>query len=313
MEQLPLFKSERLPESDKSQASQPAPVRKVAPPIPAEVIVAAVELMGAIDLDPYCVDESTTLVPAKLRYGVDAKALASSWGPKRKRVFLAPPAGRATANWMNKLCDEYEAGNVSQGVAYLRAALDSDWWNRLIKYPICIVHRQLRVAAGSHSTTSPWAVVYLGTNLRGFAEAFAEVGALYVPYRDRTAPVDADNTEKTTVSGYQATKVQEPSSPQTIQQGDFVLTVHANARYLTLSNPYWDTQDQSRVRELVLDIPGVLPRQYSRVSKSQDGTTMLVFSFQKGQAQQVVSGIRKLLGGGPDKPVRSAKKKAKRT
>ncbi len=291
MEQLPLFR----PEVDDSQPSKPAR-GKEAPPIPAEIIVAAIELMGAIDLDPYCVNESTTLVPAKVHYAVDANALASSWGPKRRRVFLTPPTGRATANWMNKLCDEYEAGNVGQGIAYLRAALDSPWWQRLFAYPICIVHREIRLLAGSKSTTAPWAVVYLGANLRGFAESYREIGSLYVPYRGQTTASDVEAIKK-------AAAAERPAArEETIQQGDFTLTVHPTACYVTLSRPDWDVRDQNLIRRLVLGISGVLPSQYSSVSRNQDGTTRLVFSFKKGQARKVVGQIRKLLAGAEGKP-----------
>src|SRR5258708_13045945 len=129
-EKLPLFQP-------KYYENQPSKRGKEGPPIPAEIIVAAIELMGAIDLDPYCLDESTTLVPAKVHYGGDANALENSWGPKRKRIFMVPPTGRATANWMNKLCDEYEAGNVGQGIAYLRAAINSPCVHRLFASPCC--------------------------------------------------------------------------------------------------------------------------------------------------------------------------------
>ena len=292
MEQLPLFKE--------FEGAQSANGRD-GPPIPPEIIVAAIELMGAIDLDPYCINETTTLVPAKTHYGVDAKALELEWGPKRRRVFLTPPAGRATANWMNKLCDEYEAGNVGQGVAYLRAALDSPWWERLMVYPICIVHRQLRVVAGNHSTTPPWAVVYLGSNLRGFAEAFSEIGSLYVPYKGQTAATEAEATQDVESQPDQA------NSPiQTYRQGDFVLTVNPGACYITLARPDWDIRDQNMVRKLILRIAGVLPSQYSSVSKSQDGSTRLVFSFKKGQAKKVVRQIRDLL---PAPPAQSPKRK----
>ncbi len=300
MEQLQLIDFGRSPEPDSTQSPQtePQPVRaRTAPSIPPEVIVAAVELMGAIDLDPYCLNESTTLVPAKLHYGIDANALATPWGPQRRRIFLAPPAGRATGAWINKLCDEYEAGNISQGVAYLRAALDSEWWKRLIPYPVCIVDRRLRLLAGTTSTRVPWAAVYLGKNIRGFAEAFGEIGALYMPYKRPAAPAQPAAAKKRARADREPLKEQAAGGSQTIQQGNYVLTVHPSASFLTLANPHWDTRDRNHLRQAVLNIPGILPSQYSGISKSQDGTIKLVFSFNKDQAEKVVSRIRKLLAG----------------
>src|SRR5262249_20652382 len=152
MEQLPLFENGRPVEADSAQPRQPKPVRarpRLAPIIPPEVVIAAVELMGGIDLDPYCLDQSTTLIPAQHHFGREAKALKIPWGPKLRRVFLVPPPGRATASWIKKLCEEYEEKNITQGIAYLKAALDRDWWKRLTVYPICIVHHQIRLIAGN--------------------------------------------------------------------------------------------------------------------------------------------------------------------
>ncbi|MCC7451725.1 MAG: hypothetical protein IT324_30230 [Anaerolineae bacterium] len=309
MEQLPLFEVEGEPAHDGSQPSQPEPkpVRaRVAPPIPAEVIVAAVELMGGIDLDPYCVDETTTLIPAKHHYSTDEGALAHPWGSgvKRLRVFLSPPAGRATAAWVNKLCDEYEAGSVAQAILYLRAALDTEWWQRLMSYPICIVRRQLRDAAGKRSTTSPWAVVYLGANLKGFAEAFSEVGTLYAPFKRQPPLAETEPVRKPAPAEHSPVSAppraakparEKSGGVQTFQQGDYEVTVHATACYLTLANPHWDTRDQLRLRKAILNIPDMLPRQYSRVSKEADGSVKLVFSFKQGQAQKIASRVKKLL------------------
>jgi len=308
MEQLPLFEVEGEPAHDSDQLSQskPKPVRvKVAPPIPPEVIVATVELMGGIDLDPYCVDETTTLIPAKHHYGTDEGALAHPWGSgtKRLRVFLSPPAGRATAAWVNKLCDEYEVGSVAQAIIYLRAALDTDWWQRLMGYPICIVRRQLRDAAGKRHTTSPWAVVYLGANLKGFAEAFSEVGTLYAPFKRQPPLAEPEPAHKPApvehppvpIKAAKPARGKAGRGVQTFQQGDYVVTVHPTACYLTLANPHWDTRDQLRLRKAILDLPDVLPRQYSRVSQGEDGSIKLVFSFKQGQHQKIASRVKKLL------------------
>lgn len=291
MEQLPLFENGRRPETDPNKPRPPKPVRprpRLAPIIPPEVVIAAVELMGGIDLDPYCVDESTTLVPAKHHLGLDAKALKTPWGPKLRRIFLAPPSGRATASWIKKLCEEYETKNISQGIAYLRAALDRDWWEHLTPYPICVVHHQIRVVAGIRRAADPWVVVYLGKNLKGFAEAFSEVGALYVPYRSQTVTAQPEEVKK-------PAKEKEAPSVQTIRHGDYTLTVHRTASYFTLANPNLAPRDHVKLRAAILDIPGILPPKYSITSKSQDGIVKLVFSFKRGQAETVISRVKNLL------------------
>src|SRR6266704_2248865 len=82
--------------------------------IPENIIVAAIELMGAIDLDPYSNSKSVPNVPAKLHFTAEDNGLSRPWGPKR-RVFLNPPSSpRTTGLWIAKLCGEYEAGSISE-------------------------------------------------------------------------------------------------------------------------------------------------------------------------------------------------------
>src|SRR5579859_5866164 len=166
VKQLPLFNLDQVPR----QPGQKSPGS--AGYIPEDIIVAAVELMGAIDLDPYCLDKSIPAVPAKVHFGKEDKGLNKTWGHKR-RIFLCPPSTRATAAWINKLCDEFEAGDITQAVVYIKAAVDSDWWRRLIAYPVCFVERRLTVQ--KRGSKPPAAVVYLGPNLDGFADAFGVV------------------------------------------------------------------------------------------------------------------------------------------
>src|SRR5262249_14996503 len=95
---------------------------------PAAIIERALAVMGAIDLDP-C--STAPNVPAALRFSIEDNGLAQSWGPKR-RVFLNPPFSRATGAWVSKLCNEYEAGQIAEAIALVRAAVDTDWWVRLV-------------------------------------------------------------------------------------------------------------------------------------------------------------------------------------
>src|SRR5215213_8067719 len=157
--------------------------------IPENIIVAAIELMGAIDLDPHSNSKTVPNVPAKLHFTAEDNGLSRPWGPKR-RVFLNPPtAPRATGTWVNKLCSEYESGNISEAITLLNAVMDSDWWQRLTPYPACFVHQRLKFGGKQgRNATYPSAVIYLGPNLDSFAEAFGEVGTVYIPFRRKAVP-----------------------------------------------------------------------------------------------------------------------------
>jgi len=313
VKQLPLFNLDQVP-NQKGKRSDPSSA------IPEDIIVAAVELMGAIDLDPYCTNKSVPAIPAKVHFTKEDKALRKEWGPKR-RVFLCPPSTRAIGAWIDKLCDEYEAGEISQAVTYIKAAVDSDWLRRLIAYPVCFVERHLRVQR--RTTTPPSAVVYLGPNLEGFADAFSLVGPIYVPFEQgqfrRIAPKR---------SAGQDNSAQKPDKPQAaptgqsqngqhrpltgrhvIQHGPYILTVLFNASYLTITNPAWDvdsfSDEQNWLLQAVLRVPGIIPSRHGHISKTQEGTVKLVFSFQKDHAENVVGAIEAILNPPPDVPEKS--------
>src|SRR5579871_6020200 len=99
---------------------------------------------------------------------------------------------------------------------------------------MCVVHRQLRMAAGSQSTTGPWVIVYFGLNLKGFAEAFGEIGMLYVPYKRPPRPDEAPDMGHASQANDQADSnhtddKEEFKVTHTFQLADYVLTVNAHA------------------------------------------------------------------------------------
>jgi hypothetical protein len=324
VKQLPLFNIEPLANLKGHRPSEPSTY------IPEDVIVAAIELMGAVDLDPYCPDTSVPAIPAKIHFTIDDSGLQKSWGPKR-RIFLHPPASRATGAWINKLCDEYEAGNITQAVAYVKAAVDSDWWHRLIVYPVCFVDRRLTVQ--KRGTAPAIAVVYLGTNLDGFADAFSQIGPIYVPFQQglfrRVSPkltpaqIRQSQREQNRAAKRQAeaesvlppqAKIeprQTPNEQRVVQYGHYTLTVLFGASYLTIKSSAWDSDsgDQHRLLDAILGLQGILPSRHGHVSKTQEGEEKLVFSFQKNEAKSVVSQVEALLSAPLEKPT---KKKAAR-
>jgi phage N-6-adenine-methyltransferase len=271
MKQLALFETDRQSELE----SEPPGTPREQWYTPQNIVERAIAVMGSIDLDP-C--SGSANVPAALRFTAADNGLAQTWGPKR-RVFLNPPFSRATSAWVAKLCGEYEAGNIVEAIALVRAAVDTDWWLRLMSYPVCFVHGRLRFSGEMGSTTSPSAVVYLGPHLTRFADAFSDIGAVYVPYSRGLTARDL----------------------QVGQYGRYVMTVHPVACEITIANPGWDeasgASDQERLRRAILTIPGIMPSQYNNVSKSREGTTRLIFHYDKNQADEVIDVVESLLVG----------------
>jgi hypothetical protein len=284
--------------------------------IPEEVIIASIELMGAIDLDPCSNSKTHPDVPAKLHYTLDDDALEKAWGPKKRRVFMNPPS-RTTQRWINKLCQEYDAGTVSEAIIFLRAVVDSDWWQSLAPYPVCFLHRRLRLASHNRSQTFPLAVVYIGRNIQGFVEAFGEIGTIYIEFQKieqlvkpaaqpqpqpEVAPQPKLNhKQRRQKQRQQRANVEEHGPMKTIHQGRYTMTVNHNACYVTVTNDHWNQHDggddQLRLQKAIQEIPGVMPSRYSNLSKGKDGSVRLIFSFRKGAEDNVVNRIESLLNG----------------
>jgi phage N-6-adenine-methyltransferase len=285
MEQLSLFETNTLSaDGESAGASNLLGAARAEWFTPAIIVERAITVMGAIDLDP-C--SGAPNMPAAHRFGVEDNGLAQPWGPRR-RVFLNPPNSRAVGPWINKLCNEYESGSITEGIALVRAAVDTDWWLRLMSYPVCFIHGRLRLSGETGSATSPSAAIYLGPHLRRFADTFSDIGAIYVPYSKGLTARDL----------------------QVGQYGRYVMTIHHVACEITIAYPAWDDdseqEDQERLRRAILKVTGIMPSRYNNISRSRDGTTRLIFHYDKNQADQVIEGVEALLAGPGKKPVKNS-------
>ena len=113
---------------------------------PIEIIEAARETMGGIDLDPAStLSVNTHRVKAETYYGKKDGALSRHWSG---RVFLNPPGGLDIATrksnaavWWAKLAEEYDAGRVTQAIfvgftlEILATSQDACIW--LGDFPLC--------------------------------------------------------------------------------------------------------------------------------------------------------------------------------
>lgn len=143
---------------------------------PSEILARAVRAMGAIDLDPCSNSHESPNVPAALHYTQEDDGLAQAWAG---RVFMNPPYGRELDDWIAKLCEEYEAGRVSQAIALVPSRTDTQWFRRLRAYPRCFIWGRLRFVNQENSAPFPSMAVYLGENLGAFLTSFSDIGDTY--------------------------------------------------------------------------------------------------------------------------------------
>lgn len=145
---------------------------------PDHILRRAVQVMGAIDLDP-CADP-VRRVPAAQHYTAEDDGLAHGWGDAR--VWLNPPYSRAIAPWIERFAAHVMAGH--EAMALLAHRTDTAWWQRIAALPIvkCEVTGRLRFSGSANGAPFPSVVVYAGDNRLGFYEAFRDLGVLWLRF-----------------------------------------------------------------------------------------------------------------------------------
>ncbi|MCC7446371.1 MAG: hypothetical protein IT324_03095 [Anaerolineae bacterium] len=180
--QLPLFEP-NLPKGVKkparAAARQPATTSQTYWQTPQHILDRAVEVLGAVDLNPCSNSNHSPEVAAKVSYTLEENGLARPWNG---RVWLHPPSGRVINKWIDKLCAEYETGGVTAAVALLPSRTDTQWWQRIATYPICFIRGRLHFVGQKSPANYASAVVYLGPLLSRFTGAFGSIGVIYSPY-----------------------------------------------------------------------------------------------------------------------------------
>lgn len=143
---------------------------------PQAIIDASLALMGGIDLDPCSNSKDKPVVPALHHYTAEDDGLQMPWFG---RVYMNPPYGRAIGEWSKKLAAEYAAGDVTEALALVPARTDTQWWQALRNYPVCLVIGRLTFIGNDDPAPFPSAVFYLGENVDEFCRCFAHLGDIW--------------------------------------------------------------------------------------------------------------------------------------
>ena len=92
---------------------------------PAEHIRAAREVLGSIDLDPATHTHAQATVRAGNFYTKDDDGLKYDW---HGTVWLNPPYSQP-AEFVSKLCAEYQAGRVTSAIMLTNSYTDTEWFH----------------------------------------------------------------------------------------------------------------------------------------------------------------------------------------
>ncbi len=183
---------------------------------PPHIIGKVIEVLGEIDLDP-CADDGRH-IHARSHFTAADDGLSREW---HGRVFMNPPYS-CPGVWMNKLQSEVAAGRVTEAIALVPAATDTNWLNPVLKsQPVCFWKGRIRFLDVSYEPKLParqsHCLIYWGSNSQQFKKVFDEVGI--VKDIDRWNPSDFGNVPFK-ADGNQLTifyDIEEPPEPDDYQ------------------------------------------------------------------------------------------------
>ena len=154
---------------------------------PPEYIQAVRGALGGIDLDPASNPIAQRTVQATRYFAKDHDGLAQEW---RGRVFLNPPYSNPLGtDFVVKLCEEYEAGRVTEAILLQNAGTGTIWFHRVGQScsAMCFTRKRIGFlrSDGTRHDGNRYAQVfcYFGPDPMHFADVFQGHGLIVQPER----------------------------------------------------------------------------------------------------------------------------------
>lgn len=143
---------------------------------PDDVISSVLTCLDHIDLDPCSNSQDAPNVPATNHYTEEDNGLSQFW---EGSVYMNPPYGVGIAAWVDKLCESYECGDVTEAIALVPARPGTRWWRRMRNHPVCFVDGRLIFKGNENSAPFPSALFYLGDDIGKFYHSFCDMGDIW--------------------------------------------------------------------------------------------------------------------------------------
>lgn len=146
---------------------------------PDEYIELAWDVLGEIDLDPASCEFANRTIQAKQYFTVEQDGLRQEW---HGRVWMNPPySAELVQQFSAKFSDEYEKGNIEEGIALVNNATETNWFIGLVKNAkaVCFPKGRIRYTSQSRESMAPLqgqAFLYFGDNAKKFIDTFKTVG-----------------------------------------------------------------------------------------------------------------------------------------
>lgn len=156
---------------------------------PEPYVEAARSVMGAIDFDPFSSIKANELIQASRYLDTEHSAFTHPWRRNKRedslRVWMNPPYSSGTVGKaVDCFLEQWQAGNIAQGVVLTNNATDTRWFAALRQHCAGICFTDHRIAFESpdgkriSGNTRGQAFFYFGpqANATRFAERFKAFG-----------------------------------------------------------------------------------------------------------------------------------------
>jgi len=152
---------------------------------PTKYLETARAVMGGIDLDPASNGYAQKAVAAAEWYDESENGLLQQW---KGTVFLNPPYKHPlVAQFIDKLCRDYQDGNITQAILLTNNNTDTKWWHQAAKIAraVCFTAGRINFYKADGSETQPTngqTFFYFGRDVKKFAVAFSAHGLIMVTH-----------------------------------------------------------------------------------------------------------------------------------
>ena len=155
---------------------------------PPEILDAAREVLGSIQLDPASTPRANEVVKAKRFFTIEDDALQQKW---TGTVYMNPPFANGTVSeFCQKLTDSVRSGAVPAAIVLINNCTETRWFTALAREAAGLCFPVGRVAFWKPDrviTDTPLqgqALVYLGRHVDKFCSAFSRLGVVAEVRRD---------------------------------------------------------------------------------------------------------------------------------
>jgi len=146
---------------------------------PDDYLDAARNVLGTIELDPASSDVAQQRVGAETYYTLDDDGLGQAW---TGTVWMNPPyRAELVDEFVHKLCNHFDAGDVAQAVVLVNNATDTRWFQDASQFAsaICFPRGRIKFLDPDGNPGAPLqgqAVLYFGDDVGGFTAEFSHFG-----------------------------------------------------------------------------------------------------------------------------------------